>query len=43
VADGDAVFGLSRLFQALRSESETELRVFRDLGEARAWLGLPAE
>ena len=40
VADGDAAFGLTRMFQALRSDSSTELTVFRDVAEARSWLGL---
>jgi hypothetical protein len=42
VAEADVVFGMSRMYQAFRSDSPAEIGVFRDMGEARAWLGLPA-
>ena len=40
VADDDLVFGMSRMYQMLREGSPVEHRVFRDLDEALAWLGL---
>ena len=44
VAPGDLGFGLARMFEALSDPSEPEVRVFRDLSEARTWLGTdPAE
>lgn len=41
VAGGDLTFGLSRMYQAFRSESVNEIVVFRDLEEACAWLEVP--
>jgi len=43
VAADDVSYGLSRMYQAFRSHSPLDLRVFRDVAEARAWLGLPPE
>lgn len=43
VASEDWIFGLSRMYQAYRDESKLQLRVFRDMGEARRWLELPEE
>jgi hypothetical protein len=43
VVSGDLGFGLARMYQAFRSESAIELRVFRDLASAREWLGLAPE
>ena len=40
VADGDLHYGLSRMYQAFRADSPLVLEVFRDLTEARSWLGL---
>lgn len=40
VADSDVSYGLARMYQAFRADSPLDLRVFRDMGEARAWLGL---
>ncbi|MDX1648269.1 MAG: hypothetical protein R3263_00310 [Myxococcota bacterium] len=40
VAASDLAFGLSRMYQAFRSESMSEICVFRELEEARRWLGL---
>lgn len=40
VVSGDLGFGLARMYQAFRSESAIQLRVFRDLAAAREWLGL---
>jgi hypothetical protein len=40
VATEDAAYGMARMF-ALQAESEGQtIEVFRDLGKARAWLGL---
>jgi hypothetical protein len=39
VAPSDAVYGVSRMYQMLRGdEVPEEINVFRDLGEAHAWL-----
>jgi hypothetical protein len=43
VASDDVAYGLSRMYQAFRSESPLDLRVFRAMNEARAWLGLEPE
>lgn len=43
VAPEDAAFGLSRMYQAYRMDSDVELSVFRDASEARAWLGVEPE
>jgi hypothetical protein len=43
VAASDVQYGLARMYQAFRSESPLDLRVFREMDEARAWLGLGAE
>lgn len=40
VASSDLAFGLSRMYQAFRSQSMSEIRVFRDLDEACRWLEL---
>jgi hypothetical protein len=39
-APTDVIFGLSRMFQTLHEEAPEELRVFRVLEDAEAWLGL---
>jgi tetrahydromethanopterin S-methyltransferase subunit E len=43
VATTDVHYGLSRMYQAFRSDSPLDLRVFRDMREARTWLGLAPE
>lgn len=43
VAETDVAYGLSRMYQAFRSESPLDLRVFREMADARAWLELPEE
>jgi len=40
VSGEDAGFGLSRMYQAFRSDSVIEVRVFREMAEACAWLGI---
>jgi hypothetical protein len=42
VAASDAAYGLARMYQVFRDASAAEFRVFRELPEARAWLGLGA-
>lgn len=39
----DARYGMARMFQLLTEEQGPELRIFEDLAEARAWLGLESE
>jgi hypothetical protein len=41
VVSGDAAFGMARMFENLRHRARDEVRVFRDVEEARRWLGLP--
>lgn len=43
VATSDVQYGLARMYQAFRSESPLDLRVFREMEEARAWLGISSE
>lgn len=43
VAPKPVVYGLARMYEALRGGSPTQVGVFRELEEARAWLGLPSE
>jgi hypothetical protein len=40
VATTELGFGLARMYQTLSDSMGTEVRVFRDRGEARRWLGL---
>ncbi len=40
VAGSEAVFGMLRLYQAHREADGVAIRVFRDRGEALAWLGV---
>ena len=40
VAPADLFYGLSRMYEAFREPSPLEIQVFRELREARAWLGL---
>jgi hypothetical protein len=43
VASSDAAFGMARMYQAFRTGSEASFHVFREMSEAREWLGLPPE
>jgi len=43
VAVSDAVFGMSRMYEMLRAGTMGEVRSFRDLDEAREWLGIVEE
>lgn len=42
VASQDVVYGLARMFQVYVETPSQELRVFREIDEARRWLGLAA-
>jgi ATP phosphoribosyltransferase regulatory subunit HisZ len=43
VASSDAAYGIARMYQAFRAGSQAVFHVFRQMDEARAWLGLPPE
>ena len=43
VAGTDVVFGMVRMFEMLRDDALDEIRVFRNIDDARAWLGLPID
>ena len=43
VVSSNAVFGLARAYQILRDDAPEEVQVFRDVGEARDWLGPAAQ
>ena len=36
-----AVFGMARMYQTFTEENVQHVQVFRDMSEAREWLGLP--
>jgi hypothetical protein len=40
VATREAVYGMARMFEQLRNVEHEDVRVFRDVEEARRWLGL---
>ncbi len=37
----DEVFGMARMYEIRTDENPLQVRIFRDIEEARAWLGLP--
>lgn len=43
VAPQDVVYGMARMYQAFRAGSPEDVMVFREILEARHWLGLPDE
>jgi len=43
VVSSDAMFGMGRALQGFASRSPMEIEIFRDMGEARKWLGLEPE
>lgn len=43
VAGTDAAFGMARMYQGVRVDAPYEIQVFREVAEARRWLGLPEE
>jgi hypothetical protein len=40
VASKDLLFGMARMYEVYRDRDEASIRVFRDIDEARRWLGL---
>lgn len=40
VAPTEVAFGLARMYQTLADGMKTEVKVFRDVAEARAWLDI---
>jgi hypothetical protein len=40
VAQSDFAFGMSRMYEMLRAGAVGEVRVFRDIIEAKKWLGI---
>ena len=38
VAPKDVIYGMARMFEILRSDAPQEIRIFRDLEEAREWI-----
>jgi hypothetical protein len=43
VAGADFVFGTARMYQNMTDDRLAHVQVFRDMAEARAWLGLPPD
>jgi hypothetical protein len=43
VSSSDLVYALSRMYATLMEGASVSVRVFKDIGEARKWLGLPPE
>jgi hypothetical protein len=43
VVPSDIVFGMARIYSAVSKADPDAVQVFRDMGSARAWLGLDAE
>jgi hypothetical protein len=43
VVSSDLAFGMARMYQIRRSSAPDEVEVFRDVNEARRWLGLDEE
>ena len=43
VVGSDVAFGMARMFEMLRDDALDQIRVFKNIEDARAWLGLPAE
>ena len=41
VVGSDLMHGMSRVYQAYRDEGSDHMKQFRDMTEARKWLGLP--
>ena len=40
VAEKDLDFGMARMYEMLRETKPDQIKVFRDMAEARRWLGL---
>jgi hypothetical protein len=39
----DLAFGMARMFEMFRDDALDQIRVFRKIDDARAWLGLPVD
>ncbi len=40
VAEKDEMFGMARMYEVFREDAPDQMTVFRDMAEARRWLGL---
>ena len=40
VADEDITFGMARMYEVFREDAPEEIKLFRDMADARRWLGL---
>ncbi len=43
VSSHDVVFGMMRIYESLMAGAPSEVRTFRDMEDATAWLGLPRD
>lgn len=42
-APTDVIYGMMRMYQIIREEAPYEIQIFREMNEARRWLGLTPE
>jgi hypothetical protein len=40
VADRDATFGMARMYELMRGDAVSDVQVFREVDEAKKWLGI---
>ena len=40
VADEDITFGMARMYEVFREDAPEDIKLFRDMADARRWLGL---
>ena len=43
LVSSEMAFGMMRMFSTMYQDPRMNMRVFRNLGDAKAWLGLPAD
>ena len=43
VVGTDVAFGMARMFEMRRGDAPDQIRIFRNIHDARAWLGLPVD
>jgi hypothetical protein len=43
VVNQDVVFGMGRMYEMMTSRNLPDVRIFREMDQAREWLGLPSE
>lgn len=43
VTGADVVFGTARMYQTMTDDQLNHVQIFRDMDDARAWLGLPPD